>query len=349
MIVLIHGPDAAIAHSKVAEVLAQYDAGGDNTSYIDGRDTSLSAIASAAGSVGFFGGRRVVVVQDLMARASRGAGKAATHDTTDAEAVPTGGLDFRSLFAAVPEQNVLLLVDASLDTVPAAVKKEAPAGTMVIGAEPPRGTALLSWLATVAEDAGGRFDARSARLLAETLYPQTWSARPSNPRYDRPPDTALLRNEVAKLVLAAHPGPITAQHIQQLVAGVPDDRLFRFVEAAESHRLDVAVLELGRLLDAGEEPAKLAAQLGQQVELGAVAATAPTIDPLAVGRALGLSTPARMVNIAKAQRGRSPAAMVAMLQATVATDRDLKRGRLRRPDDALYRLLAPLPQNDGGT
>jgi DNA polymerase III delta subunit len=88
-----------------------------------------------------------------------------------------------------------------------------------------------------------------------------------------------------------------AEHVRSLISGAPDDRIFRFVEAAESGRLGPALKELDQLLAAGEEPAKLAAQLYQQIELVAVLAAGPQIDPMATGRALGLSNPSRMAGI----------------------------------------------------
>lgn len=355
MIVLVVGPDAAAARAEVARIAAAHDPDGNNTSRFDGRDVALPEVISAAGSVGFFGGARVVVVRGLMARASRGRAAAADGETEDPAASPTGGgssLDLAPLFAAVPEQNVLVLVDPDLAAPPAAVKRAAPVDARIAAFEPPRGRALISWLQRVARDTGGELEADAARFLAETLYPQTWATKPSNPRYDRPPDTDLLRHEVEKLVMAAHPGPVRCGHVAEMTPGVVDDRLFRFLEAADNGRLDAALPELSRLLRAGEEPAKLGAQLAQQVELAAVLDAAPGRDPAAVGRDLGLSNPARMSGIAAGRR-RPPARPGSAIRTAAGADRDLKQGRLRRPEDALYSLVLGLVRPDaraeGGT
>ena len=347
MIALVHGPDAGLARVELAKLLATHDPAAANTSSLEGRDVSVAQVAAAVGSVGFFGGRRVVVVHDLMARATRSS-KAGTGDGDEAEGAGEPALDLAPLFAAVPDDNLLVLVDATLASIPAAVKRAAPAGTMVIAAEPPRGHDLLRWLSTTAREAGGEIDGRAARLLVETLYPQTWSAKPTNPRYDRPPDTELLRNEIGKLVMAAHPVPVGQEHVRTLVAGVPDDRIFRFVEAAEDGQLEVGLPELARLLNAGEEPAKLAAQVYQQIELGAVLPAGHGIDPAAIGRALGLSNPNRMAGIAGGRGKRAGGGAFAAVAAATATDRRLKRGRLRQPEDALYGLLAGAAGNDDG-
>ena len=339
MIALVHGPDAALARAEVAKLVAAHDPAGANTSHLDGREVTLAQVVAAAGSAGFFGGRRVVVVHDLMTRASRSSNKGGLADEAD-DAIAAPALDLAPLFAAVPEVNLLVLVDAGLAAIPAAVKRAAPANARVVAAEPPRGAALLAWLSAAAKEAGAELDGRTARLLAETLYPQTWSAKPANPRFDRPPDTEFLRNEVEKLVLVAYPDPVTPTHLRALVAGGPDDRVFRFVEAAEGGQLEVALAELERLQDAREEPAKLTAQVAQQIELAAVLAAGPAVDPVTAGRALGLSNPNRMVGIAAARRGRAAEAAFAAVMAAVETDRRVKRGELRQPEDGLYHLLA---------
>jgi len=350
MIVLVVGPDAAAARAEVARVVAAHDPDGLNTTRLDGREASVAEIALAAGSLGFFGARRVVVVQGLMARASRGRGGG---EEDGAETATKGAIDLAPLLRSVPEQNVLILVDPDLGSLPAAVKKAAPDAATVVACEPPRGRALLEWLQRVARAAGGEIDADAARFLADSLYPQTWSAKPTNPRYDRPPDTDLLRNEVEKLVLAAHPDPVQRRHVEAMTAGLPDDRIFRFLEAAGAggRRLPEALAELDRLHQAGEEPAKLGAQLAQQAELAVVLEAAGGRDPVAVGRDLGLSNPNRMSGLAGGRRGTAAPARVA-LTASLAADRDLKQGRLRRPADALYAQVLGIARpghGEGGT
>ena len=124
----------------------------------------------------------------------------------------------------------------------------------------------LAWIESAALGAESRIDRRTAQRLAETLYPQTWQRKPSNTRYDRPPDLALLETEIEKLALAAHPGSITIDHISLLTPSVPDQRVFRFLDAALMGDLRAGLDELERLIAGGEEPAMLLAQLLSQME-----------------------------------------------------------------------------------
>jgi DNA polymerase III delta subunit len=344
MIALIHGPDRAIARLELERLVAERDPERESTTHFDGREVSLSHIMAAVGTRGFFGGGRVVVVHDLMAKVSRGGKGGEAEGEEDAATIPPStSFDPVALFAAVPAENFLILIDPSLSSIPAAIKRAAPADATIIAADPPRGRALLTWMSATARELGGELDTSIAQLLAATLYPQSWMAKSANPRYDRPPDTELLRREIEKLVLFAHPDGVRADHVNALVAAMPEDRLFRFIENASEGSLRAAVTDLGQLLLAGEEPAKLSAQLAQQIELMTPIAAAPGKDPVAIGRELGLTNPNRMSSIARSRLAHDLGASAYAVGATVASDRALKRGLVRQPEDMLYALLATLP------
>jgi DNA polymerase III delta subunit len=353
---IIVGPDAATARAEVERLLRVHDPSGLNTTRLDGRALSLDEAVGAVGTPAFFGGGRVVVIDDLMARASKAsAGGSDGGDAIEANTAARG-LDFGRLFGAVATENVLILVDKTLTSVPAAVKRAAPADALIFAGEPPRGAALIEWIQGKAVEFGSSIDGRTARLLAERTFPQTWSAKPANPAYDRPPDLDLLRNEIAKLALAAHPGSIDAEIVRTMVASAAEDRLFPFVEAVVTYRLDDAVPALESLQASGDDPGRLVAQVYQQIELAAVVpAAGSTTDLAAIGKDLGLTNPNRMIGVAKTiRRGRT--APSRLLHLALQTDRQSKRGVLRHGDDVVYHLLtlaAATPADDaheqGGT
>lgn len=337
MIALVVGPDAATARAEVERLTRAHDSGGLNTSRLDGKAVGLDEVIAAVGTPSFFGGGRVVIVDDLMARAARGSSAGDEADSA-VPAATTRGLDFARLFEAVVDENVLILVDSALASVPAAVKKSAPPDAVLFGGEPPRGAALIDWIQRTAADAGSSIDGRTARLLGERTFPQTWSAKPSNPAYDRPPDLDLLGNELEKLALAAHPAAIDADLVRTMVASAAEDRLFPFVEAVVTCRLDEAIPALESLQATGDDPGRLIAQVFQQVELAAVLPAAGSADPAGIGKELGLTNPNRMVGVARtARRGRI--APGRLLRLALQTDRETKRGGLRHGDDVVYHLL----------
>jgi DNA polymerase III delta subunit len=334
VIVLIVGPDAASARAETELHLRQHDPGGLNTTRVDGKTISIDEAISAVSTPSFFGGSRVIIIDDLMARASKGG------SGDDGEpAASAKGFAFAKLFESVADGNVLILVDQTLGSVPAAVKKVAPPEARIFGGEPPRGADLISWLQRQAEKSGSSIDNRTARLLADRTFPQTWTAKPSNPAYDRPPDLDRLRNEIDKLALAAHPNAITAAIVETMVASAAEDRLFPFVEAVVTSRIADAIPALESFQASGEDAGRLIAQVFQHVELAAALPSSGSAhDPAAIGKDLGLSNPNRMHGVAKTAR-RSRIAPLRMIRIALDTDRKTKRGALRHGDDVLYHLV----------
>ena len=72
MLFLITGPDAFLVREAVRGIVLAHDADGLNTSRIDATASNLEEIIAALGTPGFFGGSRVVIVNDLMSLGSKG-------------------------------------------------------------------------------------------------------------------------------------------------------------------------------------------------------------------------------------------------------------------------------------
>lgn len=332
MIVMICGPDAALARAEVERVVDRHDPERENTVRLDGRTIASSDLVAHVASPAFLGQPRVVIVSDLMVRSSKPGKTALERD----EGAPPS-VDLAPVLNAVAAGNVLVLVDATLGAIPAAVKKIAPDETETFLGAPPRGTALLKWMVESAEQAGSSFESSAAQYLAERLFPRSWTTKPTNVRYDRPPDLDLLRNEIEKLACAAYPHSIQRRHIDALTRHGAQDQIFRFTDAVARRELPVALQQLTKLVEAGEEPYRLTAQLYQQVELSTVLDHSGTArDPLVVGRELNLTNPNRMASIAASRRNASGQALI---QSSLRTDRLAKRGYLRRPEDAIFHML----------
>jgi DNA polymerase III delta subunit len=339
VIYFIHGPDRLLAREGALAIAGDLDPDGSNTSWLDGRDVSFTDVASAVGAASFFSTPRIVVVTDLLARAGRDSDSSESTGG-DEERPGRGRAEIESLILAVPESHHLILLEPNLSSVPVAFKKVAP-GARVVAGEPQRGPALVAWIEAATIKAESRIDGRAARRLAETLYPQSWDRKPSNPRYDRPPDLALLTAEIGKLALAAHPGPITADHVATMTPGAPDPRVFQFLDAALAGDLSAGVDKLERLIAGGEEPAMLLAQLLGQIELTTVTAAAGSKNADAVARDLGTVAPGRLSAVMSATRRRAPQASHLVAMSSLA-DRNLKSGRTRKPEEALRDLVLAL-------
>jgi len=347
VIYFIHGPDRLLAREAALNIASNLDPDGSNSSWIDGREVSFADVASAIGSASLFSSPRVVAVSDLFGRAGRDSDN--VQSAGDAERPGRGRVEIESLVLAVPESHHLILFEPSLSSVPAAFKKAAPAAKVIAG-EPPRGSALVAWIEAAAIHAECRIDARAAQRLAETLYPESWGRTPTNPRYDRPPDLALLKAEIEKLALAAFPGPITLDDVATMTPGAPDQRVFQFLDAALAGDLRPGVEKLDRLIAGGEEPAMLLAQLLGQIELTTVAAAAGGKNADVVARDLGTVAPGRLSAVMAATRRRALRGTY-FVETSARADRNLKTGRVRKPEDALHDLVLALasPSPEGSS
>jgi DNA polymerase III delta subunit len=328
LISVILGPDYALARATLRNILQQRDPSGDSTSTLDGKSVSIRQVIMDISSIGFFSAGRVVIVEDLIARL----GKQGSKDNGQTP-------DWPGLFAAVQPDSTLVLVDTSLQSVPATVKKALPKDAFVEISRPPRGPNLIGWIQNEAKKNHSSIDQAAARDLASSIYPQSWAQEPRNPAYDRPPDMELLANEIAKLALAAHPNAISRQLINELVAKESDDKLFTFLDAASAGNVGVAVVELEKLLEAGEDPGKLLAQLSQNVELGAVMSAAGRRNPADVGKDIGLANANRMSSIQRGLQGQSMSTSLRRVPLAADADRKMKTGSLREPLDAVYDLM----------
>lgn len=325
MIVIILGPDFGLARRALKRVLADRDPSGQSTSWMDGNSTGIAAVIGNIASIGFFSEGRVVVVENLLARLGKQGAK-------DGGNPP----DWAGLYANVPDASTLILLDPSLTDLPSLAKKPLPKDAIVEKSAPLRGPALLDWMIGIAKSAGGNMDKATAQDLAMTLYPQNWSAAPSNPMYDRPPDMELLENEVQKLVLAAYPDPVSRETIRAMTPREEQDQIFAFLDAAGAGNVPVAMQELDKLLAVGEDPAKLLAQLSGNIETGTVIAAGGKRQANAIATDIAVKNPRQVQSLQRSMQGMSPA--VAQTRARIAgeADKKFKTGQLKDPLDALY-------------
>lgn len=325
MIVIILGPDSGLAHRTLKSVLTKHDPSGQSTSWLDGSTSSIAAVKGDIASVGFFSAGRVVVVENLIARL----GKQGSKDAGNAP-------DWAGLYAAVPEASTLVLYDPSLSELPSLAKKPLPADARVEFSKPLRGPQLVDWIVKTAKAAGGEMDKATAQELAMTLYPQNWSAAPNNPLYDRPPDMELLENEVQKLVLAAHPDPVTRDTVREMTPREEQDQIFAFLDAAGAGNVPVAMQELDKLLAVGEDPAKLLAQLSGNIEIASVVAAGGRRNANAIATDMGAKNARQVQSMQRNLQGMS--AGVAQARSKIASEADqrFKTGQLKEPLDALY-------------
>jgi hypothetical protein len=135
LISVILGPDYGLAHQRLKAIRQQRDPSGDSTSTLDGKSVSIRQVIMDISSIGFFSAGRVVIVEDLIARLGKQGAK-------DGGNTP----DWPGLFAAVQPESTLILIDTTLGSLPAMVKKALPKEATVDISKPPRGPQLVGWI-----------------------------------------------------------------------------------------------------------------------------------------------------------------------------------------------------------
>jgi len=337
MIYFVHGPDRFLARAAATGLVQNVDPTGANTSWLDGKEVTLDRLIAEIGTVSFFGDPRIVVVSEFIARSERSI--ASSPRGSRKKSQPAKKSDLETLLQSVPDNHVLVLLEPGLASLPAALKPFAQDIELVAG-EAPRGDALIAWIEHTAGELKSSIDRRSAARLAQSLFPQSWQRKSSNPRFDLPPDMGQLRQELERLSLAAHPDAIDEALIEATVSQGPQHRLFGFIDAAVSGKLPQATGELDRLLTAGEDPAMILAQVLGQIELLAIAKAASGRHADSIAAELGAVSASRISAVQATSR--TIANMAEVLEIALGIDRRLKTGRIRQPQEALHLLVSEL-------
>lgn len=336
MLSVIHGPDRALAHRALQARLAESDPSGDNTSLFEAPGDGIQNVLAALATPSFFGNARVIVAQGHLGLLKQsGAGKVKRSKSLGGSVAD----DLERLIGAAQAQGTLIFYEPDLASLPAAAKALLPEGTAISGHAPPRGSELIDFTRSAAQQRQSSIDRESAGHLLNRLFPGHWRQVASNPAFDQPPDIATLLTELDKLAIAAGTSGIDEQLIDELTPAAASDSVFPLLDAVVSGDRVRSLRELSGASDASEEQSKMLAMIAQQVEFAA-AAVAPgrPSDPLQAGKALGMSNPNRMKAILQSVRNRD--SQSTLLESTIEADRRLKTGLDSTPVDSIYRIIA---------
>lgn len=269
---LLHGQNPVAIDERITQLRAQLDPSGLGTTTIDVQASSLQEIAATCQAMPFFGGSRVVVLHQPIAKPKRG--DATADDDAGEESGRVSWTDLSVALKSVPPSTeVIMRHDGSLTATHYVMKAVKALGWKLESFPMPRGQDLLQWLGQRVAERGGSVDQHAPVTLLDRLFPQSWNVEP---RYaNSTPDLRLLATEIDKLVVAADGGTITQSLVEDLVIDREGYAAFKLNDATFGGNLAGSLTELSDILDAGEHPEMIMAQTAGQ----AVAITAS----LAVG------------------------------------------------------------------
>jgi DNA polymerase III delta subunit len=333
MIFFIHGPDALLVRQHCSDILQRLDPDGANTSRIDGRTTTPQSISSMVATPAFFGMARVVVVDDLFARMSK-----ESDDDDEAAAATKPGPAALDVLGQVVEPNSLILVEPSLSSVPAAIRKSG-APIEVRSGIAPRGNDLIAWVEREAVRIGASIDRAAVQALLDAMSPGMWRGAPNNRAYDVPPDLDAIQQELTKLATYTYPNPVSREVVELMTRTGTADQLFPMLAALFGRDLGDALRKMADAIDQGDDHYRVIAQVFAQAELSPPIEAGRGRNPEAIAKDLGLSNPVRLAMIARSLHANPVAPHLASI---TAVDRGQKAGELKTTEDVLFALLATI-------
>jgi len=161
-------------------------------------------------------------------------------------------------YVARPKASGILVLDVTTWPANTKLAKAVATAGLSLECKTPAPQALAKWLVARAKKKHhARLDRQAAELLIDTLEP----------------DLGVLDQELAKLALsAAADGTIDAPLVRELVGGWRTKTTWDMLDLATSGNAAEAILQLDRLLAAGENPIAILAQVGSTLRRFAAAA-----------------------------------------------------------------------------
>ena len=331
MSVLLYGDDQLRIDERIRALRESLDPQGLSTATIDVPASSAAEIASACQSSPFFGGQRVVVLRQPIAKPKKSADEEAPDDSS-------ARVTWAELAAIIkgcpPTTAVLMRHIGSLRPTHYARKTIKSLGWTEEFYAIPRGGELLAWTTDRARSRGAELRPDAAETLLDLLYPGAWR-KPASQYDTSSPDTHLIASEIDKLI-AASDGTIDADLVRALVADRGGYVAFELNNAMFAGQVSRALAELEKMLEAGQ-PAEMI--------LGSVASEATTMAALRHTREFGAPAVATAAGVSEGRlkmasgRGSRIPAQAHRRIASLLRDADVsvKTGR-----ETASTIIAPL-------
>lgn len=316
MVYLFHGEDTVACEEALAELERESippEASDLAVTRLDGRNLSLGTLVEHCSAVPFLSPRRLVIVEGLAARLGK--------SRSGAEAGLRESLG--DYLGRLPESTLLVFREReSLPAKHALVSLVRGAGS-VQEFTPPRGRDLSHWIARRVRREGAEITPAACDLLASTVGR----------------DPAILLREVEKLVTYVGPqGRIDEPLVAALASEARLSNIFALVDAIGQRRRARALVELHRLLQAGEHPLYILTMIVRQFRLllQVKSLGKGTLQPAQVARSLKVHPFVAEKIVGQARLFRR-GDLERIYQRLVEADREIKMGR--REGEVVLELL----------
>ena len=212
-------------------------------------NVSLDEFTANASTVPFLADKRLVIVEGLLGRFERGAGRRSGSGTngrkelSEWERLPV-------VLANVPETTDVVFVDGRLSASNPLLKLIQERVTTK-AFSPPGPRELRMWIAERARGEGAEIDGQAVQVLAETIGS----------------DLPVLASELRKLALIAAGRAITAEDVDRMVSYAQESNIFASVDAIVEGRVSEALGLVHGLLEGGSPTGYIITMIARQVRL----------------------------------------------------------------------------------
>ncbi|MCX8126249.1 MAG: DNA polymerase III subunit delta [Dehalococcoidia bacterium] len=279
-IIILYGPDAFTRHEKLQEIRQQLgpsDLMNGNITELDGRQLKLAELRDVCSALPFFGGKRLVIVHDLLKRfetSRTGPGQPFKKQKVPVELEEWNGL--ASYAGEMPATTMLVLVDDEIKSDNPLLRALAPVAD-VRTFPLPKAERVRSWVASRVKSAGGSISADAVALIESLVGSDLWA----------------ISNEVDKLLSYCAGRTITADDVRLMVSHSREENVFALADAILEGRSAQAQQSFARLVKEGTEPLMVLAMVARQLRL--------TVRAKAVGHSVPLPELAEKLNLTEWQ------------------------------------------------
>lgn len=243
LVYLLHGTDHFSRGEQVRalkEKMRALPAGEHNLNDLRGMEISQAEILETCSAAPFLADRRMVIAEGLLARA-QGASSGRRRKKTE---TPDSAALYDAL-GQLPETTALVLVEENVDAaLLQELQQHIPKERLVVRAFGRRDD-LASWIRQRVRNGGGAIEPDAVRVLLQLGADET----------------ALLANEIDKLLVYCAERPITAADVEELVTINSELSSFALLDALADGDKGAALRVYRQLLHQGERPEAILPQL----------------------------------------------------------------------------------------
>jgi DNA polymerase-3 subunit delta len=227
------------------------------TTTLDGKDVTAEHLKNVCQTVPFMFGKRLVIIEGLLARFNPQARRPRGSKPVNAQAEKERLLrqteernKFAACFEKLPESTIVVLIESEIKGANPLFKELA--GKATVKTFPLiRGAALSQWAQSKVTAEGGNIAPKALSLLTRLVGSDLWA----------------MNGEIDKLITFAKDRRIEEEDVKTLVGYVQQTTVFVMIDAILDFKAELAEQLLQKLLQSGSAPSQLLTMLARQVQL----------------------------------------------------------------------------------